>query len=210
MPWHAERARLVDLLKLKGIHDERVLAVISKTPRHLFVEKAYLDSAYDDHALPLTHGQTISQPYVVAKMTELLLHGQKLQRVLEVGTGSGYQAAILSQLVDHVYSIERIKPLLEKAKRRLKHLHLNNVEFLYGDGSFGWPEYAPFDGILVTAAATYAPDALLAQLADGGRMIIPVGGYGGQELQVITRDGDQYHKEVHEYVVFVPLLPGKQ
>lgn len=201
------RERLVSRLQAKGIRDERVLDVMRSVPRHLFVDEALASRAYEDTALPIGSGQTISQPYVVARMTEALIEFSP-QRVLEVGSGCGYQTAILSRLVPEVYTIERISSLYQKARRNLAELHINNVRLRHGDGYRGWPAAAPFDAILVAAAPQEIPEALLKQLVEGGRMIIPVGGGGEQELQLITRNGNQYLQEVLERVVFVPMLTG--
>lgn len=206
------RERLVQRLVEKGIADWRVLDVIRNTPRHLFLDEALSHRAYEDSALPIGYGQTLSQPYIVARMTEILLGaaGSKLERVLEVGTGSGYQTAVLAQLVGQVYSVERIKPLQDKARQRLRELGLRNVMMDHADGGFGWPEKAPFDAILSAAAPQYVPEDLKQQLAPNGVLVIPVGGEQ-QELQLIVRDGDsdQFMTQSLEVVRFVPLLSGK-
>lgn len=206
------RERLVQRLVEKGIADWRVLDVIRNTPRHLFLDEALSHRAYEDSALPIGYGQTLSQPYIVARMTEILLGaaGSKLERVLEVGTGSGYQTAVLAQLVGQVYSVERIKPLQDKARQRLRELGLRNVMMDHADGGFGWPEKAPFDAILSAAAPQYVPEDLKQQLAPNGVLVIPVGGEQ-QELQLIVRDGDsdQFMTQSLEAVRFVPLLSGK-
>ena len=202
------RMRLIDRLRQEGIRDQRILDQILATPRHLFVDEALAHRAYEDTALPIGYNQTISQPYIVARMTELLLAEKPLKRVLELGTGCGYQAAILAGLVGSVYSVERIKPLQDKAKERFRELGLRNIHLKHADGTMGWPEQAPFDGILVTAAPPELPTELLAQLADGGRMLIPVGKGEQQELQLIRRQGTQYSVEVIETVRFVPMLGG--
>ncbi|MEE4300928.1 MAG: protein-L-isoaspartate(D-aspartate) O-methyltransferase [Pseudomonadales bacterium] len=204
------RDRLVHRLREAGIRDERVLSVIGATPRHLFVDEALAHRAYEDTALPIGHGQTISQPYVVARMTEVLLGGGTPGSVLEIGTGCGYQTAVLSQLVGQVYSVERIGPLLDRARTRLRALRCRNVSLRHADGTLGWPEKGPFDGILVTAAARELPDALLTQLAVGGRMVAPVGSADGaaQELRLVRRTEDGVQQELLEYVRFVPLLGG--
>ncbi len=203
------RDRLVDRLRRRGIADERVLAVLRATPRHLFVDEALASRAYEDSALPIGHGQTISQPYVVARMTEALLAGGTPRRVLEVGTGSGYQTAVLAQLVERVWSVERIEPLLRRARERLAALGLHNVALRHSDGSWGWEAHAPFDAILVTAAPAVVPEALLAQLADGGCMVIPVGEGGRQQLLRLVRDGDGIRRTVLDAVTFVPLVRGR-
>ncbi|WP_428771484.1 protein-L-isoaspartate(D-aspartate) O-methyltransferase [Vibrio sp.] len=198
--------RLVHYLQASGIQDRAVLEAIRSLPRERFVSQAMMHQAYDNNALPIGLGQTISQPYIVAKMTEMLelKHDSK---VLEVGTGSGYQTAILAQLVDHVYSIERIKSLQWEAKRRLKQLDIYNISTKHGDGWQGWAAKAPFDAIIVTAAAQNLPPALLEQLNDGGIMVIPVG-EEVQQLLKVTRRGEQFDTEVVELVRFVPLIAG--
>ena len=203
------RNNLVRLLRQNNISNEKVLAVISETPRHLFVDEALASRAYENISLPIGHGQTISQPYMVALMTQLLLEGGKVKKVLEVGTGSGYQTAILSKLVFSVYSVERIKPLLDNAKEKFRQLRLNNILTSYSDGGWGWPAKAPFDAIIVTAAPATLPTTLLEQLVDGGRLIIPMGEKGKQELLVFHRVGDKFHKKTMKKVSFVPLLAGK-
>lgn len=198
--------RLVEFLAKNGIQNSKVLDAIRSIPRERFVSQAMMHQAYDNNALPIGSGQTISQPYIVAKMTETLelTHSSK---VLEVGTGSGYQTAILSQLVDRVFSVERIKSLQWEAKRRLKQLDIYNVSTKHGDGWQGWSAKAPFDAIIVTAAAETVPPELLAQLSEGGIMVIPVG-TDVQQLLKITRQGDTFHSEVIELVRFVPLVAG--
>lgn len=205
---HPTCEQLVALLKRKGIKNAAVLRAISNTPRHLFIESSLTSSAYEDSALPIAYGQTISQPFVVARMSELLLGNSSLNRVFEVGTGSGYQAAVLSQLAGEVYSVERIEALHDVAKQRLASLGFVNVHTRCADGSQGWEEHAPYDGIIVTAAIPAVPQILLDQLTDGGRLVIPIGQPGYQELQVITRRGDEFSREVFDPVVFVPLLTG--
>lgn len=202
------RDRLVQRLKDEGITNPAVLEQIRNTPRHLFVDEALSSRAYEDTALPIGHGQTISQPYVVARMTEALLSDGVPRKVLEVGTGCGYQTAILAQLVPQVYSVERINPLLVQARRRLRELGLRNVKLKHSDGSWGWREYAPYDGIIVTAAPEQVPEALLEQLADGGKLVIPVGPSGRQELVLLRRQGDTVEKLSLGLVSFVPLLGG--
>ncbi len=204
------RERLVRRLAEKGIRDKRVLDVIKNTPRHLFVDEALASRAYEDTALPIGHGQTISQPYIVARMTELLLAEKTPDRVLEVGTGCGYQSAILSQLVNEVFSVERIDLLLQQTRRRMRSLKLSNVRFKHSDGSWGWESKAPYDGIIVTAAPSEVPEALLKQLAPGGRLVIPVGQQGdAQQLAVIDRTPEGYVQEMFESVSFVPLVNGE-
>ncbi|MCG9650307.1 protein-L-isoaspartate(D-aspartate) O-methyltransferase [Vibrio brasiliensis] len=201
---HADR--LIDFLVASGIRDQKVLDAIYRLPREQFVSQAMMHQAYDNNALPIGQGQTISQPYIVAKMTEMLELNRD-SNVLEIGTGSGYQTAVLAQLVDHVYSIERIKALQWEAKRRLKQLDIYNISTKHGDGWQGWPAKGPFDAIIVTAAAESVPSALLAQLKDEGIMIIPVG-TEDQQLLKITRQGDEFLSEVIEMVRFVPLVAG--
>jgi protein-L-isoaspartate(D-aspartate) O-methyltransferase len=205
------RERLIQRLAEQGVTNLRVLDVMRKTPRHIFLDEALSHRAYEDTALPIGYGQTLSQPYIVARMTEILLgaSGGKLDKVLEVGTGSGYQTTILAQLVGHVWSVERIKPLQDKARERLRQLGLRNVQLKHADGGFGWPEMGPFDGILSAAAPQAVPEELLAQLAPGGVLVIPVGGQD-QELHLIMRDGDtdKFVTQKLEPVKFVPLLSG--
>jgi len=203
------RRRLVQRLEDEGIKNQDVLNIIASTPRHLFVDEAIGHRAYEDTALPIGKGQTISQPYIVARMTEILLESGPCNRVLEVGTGSGYQTAILAQLMDKIFSIERIQVLQEKARRQLAELRLMNVEYRYGDGGEGWVEKGPFDCIIVTAAPPVLPKALIQQLVDGGRMVVPVGAVDGdQNLCLIQRVGNDYEKHILEAVRFVPLLGG--
>ena len=205
------RERLIQRLMEQGVSNLRVLDVIRNTPRHLFLDEALSHRAYEDTALPIGYGQTLSQPYIVARMTEILIGaaGGKLEKVLEVGTGSGYQTTILAQLVGQVYSVERIKPLQDKARDRLRQLGLRNVQLRHADGGFGWPEMGPYDAILSTAAPQMVPEELLAQLAPNGILVIPVGGQV-QELHLIMRDGDteNFVTQKLEPVKFVPLLSG--
>lgn len=202
------RERLINRLVDAGITDIRVLEVIRELPRHYFVDEALAHRAYEDTALPIGFNQTISQPYIVARMTEALLNGGELRRVLEVGTGSGYQTAVLACLVKQVFSVERILPLQEKARERLNQLRLHNVTFKHADGGMGWPERGPFDGIICAAAPAQIPQELLDQLAVGGRMLIPVG-ERVQELRLVVRTSEnQYQQQVVEGVRFVPLLSG--
>ncbi|WP_392560223.1 protein-L-isoaspartate(D-aspartate) O-methyltransferase [Orbus mooreae] len=198
---------LIANLATLGIKDSRVLNAISTVPRERFIDEALSHQAYDNRSLPIGVGQTISQPYIVAKMTELL-QLKPSSKILEIGTGSGYQTAILAHLVEHVCSIERIKSLQWNAKRRLKQLDIHNVSTRHGDGWFGWPERAPFDGIIVTAAATEIPKELVYQLADKGRLVVPVGEHQ-QSLQVIERDNDKFRQSIIEPVKFVPLVKGE-
>jgi protein-L-isoaspartate(D-aspartate) O-methyltransferase len=201
---HADR--LIEYLVASGIKDQRVLDAIHHLPRERFVSQAMMHQAYDNNALPIGQGQTISQPYIVARMTELL-ELEPSSNVLEIGTGSGYQTAVLAQLVERVYSVERIKSLQWEAKRRLKQLDIYNISTKHGDGWLGWETKGPFDAIIVTAAAEVIPQALLAQLKDGGRMVIPVG-ETEQQLLKIERKGDEYLSTVVEMVRFVPLVAG--
>jgi protein-L-isoaspartate(D-aspartate) O-methyltransferase len=202
------RERMVSRLMQQGIRDTRVLNVMAEIPRHVFVDEALESRAYEDNALPIGHNQTISQPYIVAKMTELLLEKGPLGKVLEIGTGCGYQTAILAKLAEQVYSVERIAPLMKKARDLLWELDIKTVGFKHSDGSWGWPEQAPFDQILAAAAPVEIPEALLQQLAIGGVMVIPVGREGMQELHCITRGENGFTDEVIERVTFVPFLSG--
>jgi len=200
------RERMVaQQIAARGITDERVLEAMRRIPRHLFVEEALRDQAYADHPLPIGYGQTISQPYIVALMTEALeLKGP--EKVLEVGTGSGYQTAILAELARWVYSIERHAPLLERARRVLEALGYDNVFFRVGDGTKGWPEAAPFDAIIVTAAGPRVPEPLLEQLAEGGRLVMPVGDEWSQVLVKVVKRGGTFHRQTLEPVRFVKLV----
>ncbi|HUL12775.1 MAG TPA: protein-L-isoaspartate(D-aspartate) O-methyltransferase [Methylococcaceae bacterium] len=208
MTSHRTRERMIARMKEQGVGNPAVLEVMLSTPRHIFVEEAFASRAYEDMALPIGFNQTISQPYVVARMTELLLEKGPLNKVLEVGTGSGYQTAVLAQLSKLVYTVERIYPLQQRARRCLQELHLRNVRMKHSDGGWGWEDYAPYDGILVTAAPAEPPQALLEQLGRGGVMIIPVGGGSEQVLQRITRTASGLEVEIVEPVSFVPLLAG--
>ena len=203
------RDRMVQRLREQGIKNNSLLEVMRSTPRHIFIEEALASRAYEDTALPIGYNQTISQPYIVARMTELLLETRELKRVLEVGTGSGYQTAVLAQLVPDLHTVERIRPLLQRAKRCLRELHLHNVSFKHSDGGWGRKEYAPFDGILVAAAPAEIPAMLLEQLAIGGTMIIPVGNGKQQELQRVTRTTEGCEVESVDHVKFVPLVSGR-
>lgn len=202
------RDRLVQRLRSKGIADERVLKAIASTPRHEFVDEALSSRAYEDTALPIGLSQTISQPWVVAKMTEALLDGGSPQKVLEVGTGSGYQAAILAELVPSVFTVERIEELLKLARRRFHKLKLNNIYTRYADGHLGWPSQAPFDGIVVTAAATTLPLELVDQLRVGGVLVAPVEKGGQQRLLAVRRTEEGHEETDLGGVIFVPLLAG--
>lgn len=202
------RERLIQRLYEEGLSNARVLEVIRRTPRHLFVDEALAHRAYEDTALPIGHNQTISQPYMVGRMTELLLAAGPLDKVLEIGTGSGYQTAVLAQLVERVFSVERIQVLQERAKERLAELKLRNVVFRWGDGWEGWNALGPYHGVIVTAAAAQVPQALLDQLAPGGRLVIPVGSGDVQQLLLIVREDDGFSRHVLDAVRFVPLLNG--
>lgn len=201
------RARMIERLRSQGIADEVVLAAMSAIPRHIFVEEVLATRAYDDVALPINFGQTISSPFTVARMSELLRAGSNLGKVLEIGSGCGYQTAILAQFVAEVYSIERIGPLLTRARARLRELRLSNVRLKHADGLLGLPEAAPFDAIILTAATPHVPKLLLDQLAIGGRMILPKGSQE-QFLCVIERNSHGYTEIIVEEVKFVPMLPG--
>ena len=203
------RDRLTQRLREQGIVDERILDVINSTPRHAFIDEALAHRAYEDTALPIGFNQTISQPYIVARMTEALLAEGPLKKVLEVGTGSGYQAAVLAQLVEKIYTVERISGLLEKATTRFKMLGLRNIMSKHADGGMGWPEKGPFDGIIVTASPRRIPDELIDQLAEGGRMIVPLGVADRQELVLVVKTANEVSTEVLEAVRFVPLVGGK-
>nr|WP_086940243.1 protein-L-isoaspartate(D-aspartate) O-methyltransferase [Thaumasiovibrio occultus] len=203
----SDRDALYLQLRIQGIAEAPILDAMANLPREHFIDEAMAHKAYENNALPIGCGQTISQPYIVAKMTSLLKLDRR-SRVLEIGTGSGFQTAVLAQLVDHVYSVERIKALQWQAKRRFKQLDLHNISTKHGDGWQGWHNRGPFDAIIVTAAAVGTPPALLEQLADGGRLVIPVGD-NHQVLKRITRNGDDYICEDVEVVKFVPLVAGE-
>ncbi|WP_409423735.1 protein-L-isoaspartate(D-aspartate) O-methyltransferase [Pseudoalteromonas sp. RW-H-Ap-1] len=198
---------LSDLLQRDGVEDKEVLKAIAQIPRHIFIDDVLKHKAYENTALPIGQGQTISQPYIVARMTELMRLAGVQHKVLEIGTGSGYQTAVLAKTFDKVYSVERIKALQWQAKRRLHQLDLYNVAMKHGDGWQGWQSQAPFDGIIVTAAATTIPPELLAQLADGGVLLAPIGEQE-QKLTMVIRNGDNYTEHVIAPVRFVPLIPG--
>lgn len=201
------RQRLVDRLRNKGISDARVLSAIAAVPRHRFVDEAISSRAYEDSALPIGRGQTISQPYVVALMTEAILRDRVPEKVLEIGTGSGYQAAVLARIVPRVFTTERIGELLRTARQRFHELGIHNILARHADGLAGWPTQAPFDAILVTAGG-HIPEALCQQLADGGVLVGPAQRGSGQQLVRIQRVGDEFHSEDLGEVVFVPLLEG--
>jgi len=204
------RERLLGRLVEQGIVNMQVLDVMRSTPRHIFLDEALSHRAYEDVALPIGHGQTISQPYVVARMTEIATNSGRLDSVLEIGTGCGYQTAVLSRIAKKVYTIERIKPLLERAKKNLKLLGIRNVEYRHEDGSLGWEEKAPFDAIITTAAPQNIPEELYQQLSpEGGSLVIPVGADNQQDLKHIVRSGQKIHTENLGSVRFVPLLTGQ-
>lgn len=202
------RDRLVQTLRKEGIKDERVLKAITQVPRHEFIDEALSSRAYENTALPIGQSQTISQPWIVARMTEALLDGGNPEKVLEVGTGSGYQAAILAHLVPKVFTVERIDELLKLARRRFHRLRLNNIFVRYADGHLGWPSQAPFDGIIVTAAAQAVPEELLEQLAVGGLLVVPIQNNGHQRLISVRRLEDGFDETDLGGVVFVPMLSG--
>lgn len=204
------RDRLIERLREKNIQNESVLEVMRSTPRHIFVDEAMATRAYEDTALPIGLGQTISQPYIVARMTEALLEGGPLDKVLEIGTGSGYQTALLSRLVKRVYSVERIEALQQQARLRFQELGLRNIRLKYSDGNWGWDDYAPYDGIIVTAAPSKVPKPLFDQLKVGGRLVIPVGEQeGSQHLLIVTRTEEGFDSKTLDLVSFVPLLGGR-
>jgi protein-L-isoaspartate(D-aspartate) O-methyltransferase len=204
------RDRLMQRLRDQGIRNIAVLDLMRSTPRHIFLDEALAQRAYEDSALPIGYQQTLSQPYIVARMTELLFQKGPRRRILEIGTGSGYQTAILARMpdVEQVFSIERIQPLQEKARQRLRLLKIYNVNLRLADGGLGWPDKGPFDGILAAAAPQAIPQELITQLADGGRLVIPVGDDHEQQLLVVDRIGDEVVSTVIEPVRFVPLLGG--
>ncbi|NQV85956.1 MAG: protein-L-isoaspartate(D-aspartate) O-methyltransferase [Woeseiaceae bacterium] len=203
------RDRLIKRLVDQGIRSVPVLDQIRNVPRHLFVDEALASRAYEDTALPIGLGQTISQPFIVARMTEALLAGFEGTNVLEIGTGCGYQTAVLAPLVKKIYTVERIRELLTKTRQRLRKLDIYNVEFRPGDGWEGWPKYGPYDGIIVTAAASSMPQKLLEQLAPGGRLIIPIGPKGCQDLTMVVNHPDRFEQVSLGSVSFVPLVHGK-
>jgi len=206
------RDRLIARLRANGIDNERVLERMRNVPRHLFVDEALASRAYEDTALPIGFGQTISQPYIVALMTQALINDlpddRTLGKVLEIGTGCGYQSAVLAPFARHIFSIERIQPLAERAKATLRALKISNVTVRYGDGWRGWKSQSPFDGIIVAAAPAVIPEAFYEQLADGGRLVIPAGSDRGQRLLCITRDGNAFREQDLGLVSFVPLVEG--
>ena len=202
------RERLVKRLEEQGISNPAVLDVIRQTPRHIFVDEALASRAYEDTALPIGHGQTISQPFVVARMTQVLVETGPLEKVLEVGTGSGYQAAVMSHFAETMYTVERIEPLLMQARKRFIELRRRNIRTHHSDGNWGWPDHEPYDGIIVTAAPVEIPKSLLQQLKLGGRLVMPVGQSGQQELVLISRSETGFEKEILNHVSFVPMLGG--
>src|SRR5687768_4183002 len=202
------RDRMVERVRELGVRDPRVLEAMRIVPRHLFVDEALATRAYEDTALPIGQGQTISQPYVVARMTEALLEDRTPRKILEIGTGCGYQTAVLSPLVKFIYTVERIQSLLDRTKVRLKELNLRNIHYRHGDGFQGWAVHAPYDAILMAAAPLAIPAVLFTQLQPGGRLIAPVGPEGRQQLLRITRRGEELHTEMLGLVSFVPLLKG--
>ena len=204
------RERLIDRLKEQGIKSRIVLDQIKKVPRHIFVDEALSSRAYEDTALPIGHGQTISQPYIVARMTEVLLNHVNGNKILEIGTGCGYQTAVLSPLFKKIYSVERINPLLVKTKKRLRSLGIYNVNYRHDDGWNGWEKYGPYDGIIVAAAASRVPEKLLHQLEIGGTLIMPFGEKEKQELVIVYRDGNNFDYKRLGAVSFVPLVKGKK
>lgn len=201
------RGRMIERLREQKVSDAMVLAAMGAVPRHLFIDQALESRAYDDTALPIGFGQTISNPYIVARMTELARDNRTLQRVLEIGTGCGYQAAVLAQVAREVVTIERIAALVGLTRKRYRELRIGNVKLKHGDGMQGYAEGAPYDGIVVAAAFAAVPEALKSQLADGGRLVMPLGD-DQQVLLVVTRHGDEFVEERLEAVKFVPLLPG--
>jgi protein-L-isoaspartate(D-aspartate) O-methyltransferase len=204
------RDRLIERLKEQGIKNPAVLDRIRSVPRHLFVDEALASRAYEDTALPIGFGQTISQPYIVAAMTEALIEGGKLTRVLEIGTGCGYQTAVLAPFAQHIYSVERIQPLVQRARSILAELKITNVSLRHADGWHGWRSQAPFQGIIVAAAPEDIPPELLEQLDEGGRMIIPIGARGRQTLVRVTRRGNEFEREELMPVSFVPFVAGTE
>ncbi|HEU4618036.1 MAG TPA: protein-L-isoaspartate(D-aspartate) O-methyltransferase [Gammaproteobacteria bacterium] len=208
------RDRLVERLRQEGITHEGVLERIRSVPRHIFVDEALASRAYEDTALPIGHGQTISQPYIVALMTVALIADPppsvKLAKVLEIGTGCGYQTAVLAPFVQHIYSVERINPLLKRAQENLRALGISNVSLRHSDGWHGWRSQAPFQGIIVAAAPAAVPPELLEQLDDGGRLVIPIGPRGRQSLTRITREGTEFRRRRIADVSFVPFVEGTE
>lgn len=201
------RMRMIERLRAEGIRDEVVLGALGEIPRHIFVDEALASRAYDDVSLPIGFGQTISHPFTVARLCELARNGRPISRVLEIGTGCGYQAAVLSRLAQEVYSVERLAQLLSRARQRLRELDCRNVRLKHGDGHLGLKDAGPFDAIVMTAAATHVPESLATQLADGGRMVLPLG-TRQQKLVVVTRTENGFEESIGDHVKFVPLLAG--
>lgn len=203
------RRRLIERLRAQGIGSEKILNALLETPRHLFIDQDLAHKAYEDTALPIGQNQTISQPFIVALMSDFIFDSDiKVKKVLEIGTGCGYQTAILSQFSAWVFTIERIASLQAEAKQRLLHLGYRNISYLNGDGFLGWESNQPFDGIIVTAAPEVAPQALMEQLSQGGRLVIPVGGKESQQLRIITRTARGFDEQRRDAVRFVPMLNG--
>ena len=202
------RNRLVSKLREMGISNEKILNIFSETPRHIFIEEALNSKAYENSALPIGHGQTISQPYIVALMTQTLLESGTMSKVLEIGSGCGYQTAILSKVSGEVFGIERIRSLVDKARETIWELKISNIHLQHGDGMLGWKQHAPFNAILVAAAPSFVPEELLKQLADGGRLIIPIGSCDGQKLMLYTKNQNEIIEREIQSVKFVPLLSG--
>ena len=202
------RNRLVSKLRDMGIKNEKVLNIVAETPRHIFIEEALAPKAYENSALPIGFGQTISQPYIVALMTEVLIESGQMKKVLEIGFGSGYQTAILSRVSDQVFGVERLSLLVEKAREKIWELKINNIHLRHGDGILGWERHSPFDAILVAAAPSFVPKELLDQLGEGGRLIIPIGINENQKLMLYTKTNKEIFEKEIQAVKFVPLLPG--
>ena len=202
------RNRLVSKLRDMGIRNEEVLNIVAETPRHIFIEEALAPKAYENSALPIGFGQTISQPYIVALMTEVLIESGQMKKVLEIGFGSGYQTAILSRVSDQVFGVERLSLLVEKAREKIWELKINNIHLRHGDGMLGWERHSPFDAILVAAAPSFVPKELLNQLGEGGRLIIPIGINENQKLMLYTKTKKEIFEREIQAVKFVPLLPG--
>ena len=202
------RNRLVSKLRDMGIKNEKVLNIVAETPRHIFIEEALAPKAYENSALPIGFGQTISQPYIVALMTEVLIESGQMKKVLEIGFGSGYQTAILSRVSDQVFGVERLSLLVEKAREKIWELKINNIHLRHGDGILGWERHSPFDAILVAAAPSFVPKELLNQLGEGGRLIIPIGINENQKLMLYTKTKKEIFEKEIQAVKFVPLLPG--
>ncbi len=202
------RNRLVSKLREMGIKNEKVLDIVAETPRHIFIEEALASKAYENSALPIGYGQTISQPFIVALMTQVLIESGQMRKVLEIGFGSGYQTAILSRVSGQVFGVERLSSLVERAREKIWELKISNIHLRHGDGMMGWERHSPYDAILVAAAPSFVPKELLNQLSEGGRLIIPIGINGNQKLMLYSKmDNEIVEKEI-QAVKFVPLLPG--